>query len=66
MPPGLPSQFLARAVAIVVAFTLLLVVGVHGAIFYGAWGLIALAFVSEVAASFVYWSRSRNARRWGA
>jgi hypothetical protein len=46
--------------------SLLLVVGVHGAILYGAWGLIALAFVSEVAASFVYWSRSRNARRWGA
>jgi O-antigen/teichoic acid export membrane protein len=63
MPNGIPNQFLARAVAIVVGLTLLLLVGVHGAAFYGAWGLIALAFLSEVLATLVYWQRGRGAQR---
>jgi hypothetical protein len=66
MSTGLPNQFVARAVAIVVGLSLLLVVGVHGAVFYGAWGLIALAFLSEVAATVVFCNRNRNARRRGA
>jgi hypothetical protein len=61
MPAGIPHQFLARAVTIVVGLTLLLLVGVHGAVFYGAWALIALAFLSEVAATVVYLRRSRAA-----
>jgi hypothetical protein len=60
MPTGLPHQFLARTVAIFVGLSLLLVVGVHGAVFYGAWALIALAFLSEAGATVVYW-RSRTA-----
>jgi hypothetical protein len=59
----LPLQFLARAIAIIVALTMLLVVNVRGAAFYVAWSLIVLAFLSEVAATYVYWRRSRTARR---
>jgi hypothetical protein len=66
MPDGLPTQFLARALAIVVGLTLLLIVGVHGAVFYGAWGLIALAFLSEAAATLVYWKRTRDAEESAA
>jgi O-antigen/teichoic acid export membrane protein len=58
MPPGLPSQFLARAAAIIAGLTLLLLVGVHGAVFYAAWALIALALLSEILATVVYWRRS--------
>ena len=59
----MPSQFLARAIAIIVGLTMLLVVNVRGAAFYVAWSLIVLAFLSEVAATVLYWRRSRTARR---
>jgi uncharacterized protein (DUF58 family) len=63
MPVSLPAQFLVRAVAIIVGLTMLLVVNVRGAAFYVAWSLIVLAFVSEAAATFVYWQRGRRVRR---
>jgi hypothetical protein len=50
----MPSQFLVRAIAIIVGSTMLLVVNVRGAAFYIAWSLIVLAFLSEVAATVVY------------
>jgi hypothetical protein len=59
----LPPQFLARATAIIVGLTMLLVVNVRGVAFYMAWSLIVLAFLSEVAATYAYWRRSRTARR---
>ena len=59
----MPSQFLARAIAIMVGLTMLLVVNVRGAAFYVAWSLIGLAFLSEAAATLVYWRRARTARR---
>jgi hypothetical protein len=59
----MPPQFLARAIAIIVGSTMLLVVNVRGAAFYIAWSLIVLAFLSELAATYVYWRRSRAARR---
>jgi len=57
------TQFLARAIAITVGLTMLLVVNVRGAAFYAAWSLIGLAFLSEAAATLVYWRRSRATRR---
>ena len=57
------QQFLARAIAIIVGLTMLLVVNVRGAAFYVAWSLIVLAFVSEAAATLVYWRRARASRR---
>jgi hypothetical protein len=59
----LPLQFLARGIAIIVGLTMLLVVNVRGVAFYVAWSLIVLAFLSEAAATYVYWRRSRAARR---
>ena len=59
----MPLQFLARAIAIIVGLTMLLVVNVRGVAFYVAWSLIVLAFLSEVAATYVYWRRSRATRR---
>jgi hypothetical protein len=59
----MPSQFLARAIAIILGLTMLLVVNVRGVAFYVAWSLIVLAFLSEVAATYVYWRRSRTTRR---
>jgi hypothetical protein len=59
----LPPQFLARAIAIIVGLTMLLVVNVRGVAFYVAWSLIVLAFLSEGAATYVYWRRSRATRR---
>jgi hypothetical protein len=59
----MPSQFLARGIAIIVGSTMLLVVNVRGVAFYVAWSLIVLAFLSEAAATVVYWRRSRAARR---
>jgi hypothetical protein len=59
----MPSQLLVRAIAIIVGLTSLLVVNVRGVAFYIAWSLIVLAFLSEVAATYVYWRRSRTARR---
>jgi hypothetical protein len=58
----MPPQFLARAIAIIVGLTLLLVVNVRGVAFYVAWSLIGLAFLSEVAATLVYRRRSRGRR----
>jgi hypothetical protein len=63
MPATFRSQFLARAVAIVVGLTMLLIVDVRGVAFYAAWALIVLAFLSETAATLVYWQRLRAARR---
>jgi hypothetical protein len=65
MPAELPFQFLARAAAIVLGLTMLLVVDVRGVAFYAAWALIVLAFLSETAATLVYWQRLRAARRRG-
>jgi hypothetical protein len=59
-PP--PWQFLARAAAVIAGLTLLLVVDVHGLVFYLAWALIVLALVSESAATIVYWRRARHQR----
>jgi hypothetical protein len=59
----MPSQFLARAIAIIVGSTMLLVVNVRGVAFYIAWSLIVLAFLSELAATVVYRRRSRATRR---
>jgi hypothetical protein len=57
------QQFLARAIAIMVGLMMLLVVNVRGAAFYVAWSLIGLAFLSEAAATLVYWRRARARRR---
>jgi hypothetical protein len=59
----MPSQFLARAIAIIVGSTMLLVVTVRGVGFYIAWSHIVLAFLSELTATVVYWRRARAARR---
>jgi hypothetical protein len=59
----MPPQFLARAIAIIVGSTMLLVVNVRGVGFYIAWSLIVLAFLSEVAATVVHRRRSRATRR---
>jgi hypothetical protein len=58
----MPPQFLARAIAIIVGLTMLLVVNVRGAAFYVAWSLIVLAFLSEVAATVVHLRRARARR----
>jgi hypothetical protein len=58
----MPTQFLARAIAITVGLTMLLVVNVRGAAFYVAWSLIVLVFLSEAASTLVYWRRSRARR----
>jgi hypothetical protein len=63
MPAHFPRQFLARAVAIVLGLTMLLIVNVRGVAFYVAWALIVLAFLSETAATLVYWHRLRATRR---
>jgi len=61
-PPAVPWQFAVRACAVVSGLVLLLIVDVHGAGFYLAWGLIGLALLSEGAATLVYWRRSRSER----
>jgi hypothetical protein len=66
--PGRPSsappwQFLLRAVAVITGLTLLLLVDVHGAMFYVAWSLIVLALITEAAATLVYWRRARGGAR---
>jgi hypothetical protein len=58
----MPAQFLARAIAIIVGLTMLLVVNVRGVAFYVAWSLIVLAFLSEVAATIVHLRRARSER----
>jgi hypothetical protein len=57
--PATLWQFGVRAFAIITGLSLLVIVDVHGVVFYLAWGLIGLALVSEAAATLVYWRRSR-------
>jgi hypothetical protein len=59
-PPGLPWQFVLRAVMVVAGLTLLLIVDVRGVVFYLAWAAIGLALLSETAAMLHYWRRSRQ------
>jgi len=59
-PAAPPWQFLVRAVAVITGLALLLIVDVHGAVFYVAWSLIVLALASEATATLVYWRRSRR------
>jgi hypothetical protein len=54
----LPWQFGLRAIAVISGLTLLLIVDVHGFVFYAAWTLIVLALLSEGAATFVHWRRT--------
>ena len=54
-----PWQLAFRAVLVVTGLTLLLLVDVHGFVFYVAWTLIVLALLSEAVATLVYWRRSR-------
>ena len=58
--PAVPRQFAIRAVAVITGLTLLVIVDVHGTVFYVAWGLIGLALVTEAVSTFVYWRRSRR------
>jgi hypothetical protein len=57
-PP--PSQFLLRAALVVTGLALLLIVDVHGVVFYVAWGLIVLALASEAVATLAYWLLARR------
>ena len=59
----IPWQFVVRAVAVVTGLALLLIVDVHGAAFYFAWGLIGLALVTEAASTLVYWRRSHGGQQ---
>ena len=61
-PPGLPWQFVLRAVMVVTGLTLLLIVDVRGVVFYLAWAAIGLALLSETAAMLLYWRGSRQDR----
>jgi hypothetical protein len=61
-PPGMPWQFVLRAALVVTGLTLLLLVDVHGVVFYLAWAAIGLALLSETAAMLIYWRRSRQGR----
>jgi hypothetical protein len=54
-----PWQFAVRAAAVITGLTLLLIVDVHGAAFYLAWGLIGLSLATEAAATLAYWLRGR-------
>lgn len=63
LPPSVPRQFVGRAAAVVIGLTMLLVVNVRGVAFYVAWTLVGLAFLTEAAATYVYWRRARVARR---
>jgi hypothetical protein len=62
-PPALPWQFAIRAVAVITGLTLLVLVEVHGVVFYIAWALIGFALLTEAAATLVYWRRSRSDER---
>jgi hypothetical protein len=59
--PRFPWQFAARAVAVIIGLTLLLIVDVRGAAFYVAWSLIVVALLSEGAATAVHFHRARSA-----
>jgi hypothetical protein len=48
---------------VVAGLVLLLVVRVHGFVFYLAWFFIVIALASEAAATLVVWTRARRARR---
>jgi hypothetical protein len=48
---------------VITGLTLLVIVDVHGVVFYLAWALIGLALVSEGLATFVYWRRSRRGEK---
>ena len=66
-PPGRPAagapvQFLVRAAAVITGLVLLLLVDVHGVVFFIAWTLIVLALATEAVATLVYWLRSRRGR----
>ena len=56
-----PWQFLVRAAMVITGLVLLLVVDVHGVVFFVAWALIVLALVGEALGTLVYWARSRPA-----
>ena len=45
---------------VITGLTLLLIVNVHGVVFYIAWTLIVLALATEALATVVYWRRSRR------
>jgi hypothetical protein len=60
MPAAPPWQFLLRAIMVITGLTLLLVVKAHGAAFYFAWALIALAVVSEGLATLIYRRRAQR------
>jgi hypothetical protein len=45
---------------VITGLVLLLVVDVHGAVFYVAWALIVLALVGEALGTMVYWVQSRR------
>jgi hypothetical protein len=53
-------QFLVRATMVITGLVLLLVVDVHGAVFYVAWALIVLALAGEALGTLVYWVQSRR------
>jgi hypothetical protein len=57
--PVPPWQFGLRAAMVIAGLTLLLIVNVHGFVFYVAWSLIVLALLSEAAATLVQWQRGR-------
>jgi hypothetical protein len=40
---------------VISGLVLLLIVDVHGVVFYIAWGLIVLALAGEAVATLVYW-----------
>jgi hypothetical protein len=60
---GPPWQFLIRATLVTAGLVLLLVVDVHGLVFYIAWFMIGLALLSEAVATVVYRRRSRGPGR---
>jgi hypothetical protein len=57
-PP--PWQFLLRAVMVISGLVLLLIVDVHGAVFYVAWALLVAALATEALATLVYWTRQHR------
>ena len=58
--PAPPWQFLVRATMVITGLVLLLVVDVHGAVFYVAWALIVLALAGEALGTLVYWVQFRR------
>ena len=45
---------------VITGLVLLLVVDVHGVVFFMAWALIVMALVGEALGTLVYWVRSRR------